>query len=104
MNTTTTHPLLAPRHVRAAAPHASIEWEEMPSFARRMVPMDLNKPASAPAPIVRPSKASDFNTAWGVTMPASLDTQRSSTPFREAIQGLATREVDEPELFKHFFG
>jgi hypothetical protein len=49
-------------------------------------------------------QATDFNTAWGVTMPAHLDTVPQPAMFEEAISGLVTREVDEPELFKHFFG
>ncbi len=100
MNTHTPHPL-APRHVRAAAQHATIEWEDTPSLAPRMVPMDM-RPA-APTPTLR-AQAADFNTAWGVTMPAHLDTTPQPAPFRETIRGLVTREVDEPELFKHFFG
>jgi hypothetical protein len=100
MNTHTAHPL-APRHVRAAAQHATIEWEDMPPIAPRMVPMDLQRAKSGP--MLR-AQAADFNTAWGVTMPAHFDTTAQAAPFREAIRGLVTREVDEPELFKHFFG
>jgi len=48
--------------------------------------------------------AKEFNTAWGVTMPAELVTAPAAKPFNETIRGLAMREVDEPELFKHFFG
>lgn len=57
----------------------------------------------AASPMLR-AQAADFNAAWGVTMPAHLDTTAQATPYREAIRGLVTREVDEPELFKHFFG
>lgn len=52
----------------------------------------------------RRNPAQEFNSAWGVTMPADLATMPSPAPFREAIRGLVTREVHEPELFKHFFG
>ncbi len=48
--------------------------------------------------------AADFNTAWGVTMPAELDALPTPQPFREAMHGLAMREVNEPDLFRHFFG
>lgn len=48
--------------------------------------------------------AMEFNTAWGATQPAALDGSPTPPPFREAIQGLVTREVDEPELFRQFFG
>lgn len=50
------------------------------------------------------NSAVEFNSAWGVTMPAELAQTPSPAPFRETIRGLVTREVDEPELFKHFFG
>ncbi|MET0334080.1 MAG: hypothetical protein ABW190_07390 [Rhizobacter sp.] len=52
----------------------------------------------------RRNAAVDFNSAWGVTMPADLAQTPSPAPFRETIRGLVTREVNEPELFKHFFG
>lgn len=99
-------------HTQAANPLASryptvnsndaIEWEEMPSIAPRMVQMDL-RPATA-KPVVMRTQATDFNTAWGVTMPAHLEPTSQPAAFHEAIRGLVTREVDEPELFKHFFG
>lgn len=47
--------------------------------------------------------AQDFNTAWGVTMPADLAAAQPE-PYHEPIRGLVTREVNEPELFKLFFG
>jgi len=97
-HTHTAHPL-APRYP-ASAPKDTIEWEEMPSFAPRLVPMDAQRPAQ---PMLR-TQASDFNTAWGVTMPAHLDTTPQPTPFRETIRGLVTREMNEPDLFKQFFG
>ncbi|MBX3622488.1 MAG: hypothetical protein KF891_21180 [Rhizobacter sp.] len=58
----------------------------------------------------RRNAAMEFNTAWGVTMPADLATLPAATatlapnPFREPIRGLVTREVDEPGLFEQFFG
>jgi hypothetical protein len=59
-------------------------------------PNDLVIPAS--------TSAADFNTAWGVTMPAALDTLPEPVPFQETLPGVAMREVNEPDLFKHFFG
>ena len=101
MNRTHTqaHPL-APRYP-AGAPKDTIEWEEMPSLAPRQVPMQPSR--AQPSPVQR-TEASDFNSAWGVTMPAHLDPTPQPTPFRETIRGLATREMNEPELFKQFFG
>lgn len=52
----------------------------------------------------RRNAAMEFNSAWGVTMPADLAPLPTPTPFREPIRGLVTREVNEPELFEHFFG
>lgn len=48
--------------------------------------------------------AAEFNTSWGVTMPADLDALPEPPPFRETIPGVAMREVNEPDLFRHFFG
>ncbi|MEO8154753.1 MAG: hypothetical protein ABI605_16940 [Rhizobacter sp.] len=93
------HPL-APRYP-GGVPKDTIEWEEMPSLSPRLVPMGANR--AQPGPMLR-TQAIDFNTAWGVTMPAHLDITPQPAPFRETIRGLVTREVDEPELFKHFFG
>jgi hypothetical protein len=86
--------------VSAAAHSNFLTLEDsMPALALRMQPMDLQP--SAPALRLM---AIDFNSAWGVTMPAYLDTTPQATPFREAIRGLVTREVHEPDLFEHFFG
>ena len=100
-----THPQaaqpLAPRHLGAPRSDA-IEWEEMPSLvAPRLVPMNVQR---TPAQPMLRTQVSDFNTAWGVTMPAHLDTTPQATPYRETIRGLVTREVNEPDLFKQFFG
>ena len=46
----------------------------------------------------------EFNADWGVTMPVSLDDGPVGFPFREPLDGLATREIDEPELFHRLFG
>lgn len=54
--------------------------------------------------LARRNTAQDFNSAWGATMPADLVTTQQASPYREAIRGLVTREVHEPELLKLFFG
>jgi len=38
-----------------------------------------------------------------VTMPAALDPITESGPFQETLSGLATRELREPDVFRHFF-
>jgi hypothetical protein len=62
----------------------------------------MNTPRSHDA-LARRNAAQDFNNAWGATMPADLAVQQTA-PYHEAIRGLVTREVDEPELLKLFFG
>ena len=68
---------LSPRYP-AGAPQDTIEWEEMPSLVEpRPVPMKAQR---TPALAMLRTQASDFNTAWGVTMPAHLDTTPQATP------------------------
>jgi len=102
MNRTHTSTAHALARYPATAQHDAIEWEEIPPIAPRLVPMDL-RPTTA-RPVVMRTQATDFDTAWGVTMPAHLDTVPQAAKFHEAIHGLVTLEVDEPDLFKHFFG
>ncbi len=74
---------------RSSPPPAAgaIEWEELPSLAQRVRQTPIG-PASAP---------------WDATRPADLDAAPVSQPFRE-LQGVAIREVNEPDVFRHFFG
>ncbi len=55
-------------------------------------------------PTAHRNAAQEFNAAWGVTMPAELGPMPGPAPYREAIRGLVTREVHEPEVFRLFFG
>jgi hypothetical protein len=74
---------------RPLAPAGGIEWEELPSLA-----------SSIGRPFVGTS-----NGPWDSTRPAALDpTAAPSQPFREPLQGVAIREVTEPDIFRHFFG
>jgi hypothetical protein len=66
----------------------AIEWEELPSLAG-----SLGKRI-----------ATATNAPWDATCPAELDTAAPSTPFREPVDGVAVREVNEPDVFRHFFG
>ena len=74
----------------AALPQGSIEWEELPSLAQRVRQRDTAS-VGAPAP-------------WDSTRPAELERAAPSQPFREPLQGVAIREVTEPDVFRHFFG
>jgi hypothetical protein len=73
---------------RRLPPAGAIEWEELPSLALRVRP---NLPATAGVP-------------WDSTRPAELEAATVSEPFCEPMQGVAIREVTEPDVFRHFFG
>jgi hypothetical protein len=69
-------------------PPGAIEWEELPSLAQRVRHAPATGPASSP---------------WDATRPAELESAPASQPFRE-LKGVAIREVNEPDVFRHFFG
>ena len=99
MNTLRPQQYLAATH-RAIAHSGAIEWEELPSLAgslaeRRRAAADASN---------RAFSRSEFGAAWSATMPAGLDPLREPEPFRETLNGMATREVHEPDVFRHFFG
>lgn len=77
----------------------ALEWEELPSLAdslaQRLVMLgERHGAASRPGP----------PGGWAATMPAEFEPPLPSEPFREVLSGLATREVNEPDVFRHFFG
>ncbi len=72
---------------RTPLPAGGIEWEELPSLVQRV----------RPGPAVA-------GTTWDATRPAGLEPMSTSLPFREPLQGVAIREVMEPDVFRHFFG
>ncbi len=97
------HSHKATRHVPAhhAAPITdAIEWEELPSFAdsltQRLVVLGSRPLADRVEAATSP--------AWIETMAADLDLAAPSEPFRETLEGLESREVFEPEVFRLFFG
>lgn len=77
----------------------AIEWEELPSFAdslsHRLVTLGTRRGAD---------DADTAPVAWAETMASSLDMLPPSEPFREPLEGLQTREVHEPDIFRLFFG
>ena len=80
----------------------AIEWEELPSLTQRVI----HRP-STPARGANDSRfhnSMSFDAPWSATMPVALDPIPPSQPFVERLDGLATREVVEPDLFQHFFG
>ena len=73
---------------RPMPPNDGIEWEDMPSRA-----------------VQRAEARQDVDEDWTNTMPASLmEVASPPRPFREPLDGLSMREMDEPEIFQHFFG
>jgi len=84
MNTaTTTTPLQGQR-----TPDMSIAWEAQPSLQHLVVRHD----GVADAP------------TWAETMPVSLEAMNAPVVFREPLEGLSVRDIDEPEIFAVFFG
>jgi len=83
MNTAKISPLTAQR-----TPDMSIAWEAQPSLQHLVVRTD----SAAEAP------------TWAETMPASLEAVSAPVVFREPLEGLSVRDIDEPEIFKVFFG
>ena len=73
-----------------ALPPAAIEWEELPSLAQR-VRQAPSRLAAHRRRGTRPARPSSSSGAV-------------SQPFREPLKGVAIREVNEPDVFRHFFG
>jgi hypothetical protein len=91
---------------RAAARIDTIEWEELPSLTGLL---SKSLAAAGARHIAGQTEAGAFDSTsrfnvWTETMPSSLDQLEPSMPFRETIQGLITREVTEPDVFRQFFG
>jgi hypothetical protein len=94
-----------------AAPAGGIEWEELPSLAGsltdRLVILGkrhLGEAAANAARVRAGVFAPTAGTPWDSTRPAELEAAIESSPFREPIDGVAMREVLEPDVFRHFFG
>ena len=79
--------ILAPRGSKA--PDGGIEWEVQPSLQHLVVRTDA---AYHDAP------------NWAETMPVSFDSLNEPVKFREPLEGLSVRDIDEPEIFRVFFG
>lgn len=84
-----------------AAPRSdAIEWEELPSFADSLTQRLVIRGSRPLAQRVEAATA----PAWIETMAAELEVIEPSEPFRETLEGLDSREVFEPEVFRLFFG
>ena len=92
-------------------PAEPFEWEELPSLAnvvvRRHVPSGSYTLAAELVAEARTRLRSEpsFAPVWIETKPADLDPLVPSAPLRETeVGGLDSREIVEPDLFRHFFG
>jgi hypothetical protein len=72
-------------------PDMSIAWEAQPSLQHLVVRAD------------DPHHDADVPT-WAETMPVSLEAMSAPVVFREPLEGLSVRDIDEPEIFQVFFG
>ena len=66
-------------------PDMSIDWECQPSLQHRVV-------------------RTEATPSWAETMPAELDGIDEPVLFREPLEGLSMRDINEPEIFRLFFG
>jgi len=73
----------------ARAPEGGIDWEFQPSMQHLVKRTQAARPDA---------------TVWAETMPATLDEFNQPVVFREPLEGLAMRDIDEPEIFLAFFG
>jgi len=93
---------------RVVANADALEWEELPSLAsslsQRLVHRGIGQTRSAQS---RGANDSSFiapgASPWDNTMPVPFEPAPVSQPFREALPGLAAREVFEDGVFQHFF-
>ena len=94
----------------ASAARDAIEWEELPSLAGSLAHRPVARGAlsrAAAGAAATFDAGSDGAAPWNSTLAATFDALPStppSQPFREALSGLSMREVNEPDVFQHFFG
>jgi hypothetical protein len=70
-------------------PDMSIDWEFQPSL-QHLVKRSDDDSQDAPS--------------WAETMPVPFEAQQEPAAFREPFHGLSVRDIDEPEIFRVFFG
>ena len=71
-------------------PDMSIDWEFQPSLQHLVKRADAGPQDDAPT--------------WAETMPATFEATHEPVTFREPLEGLSVRDIDEPEIFRVFFG
>jgi hypothetical protein len=87
MNTNTLSRISSLRHPRPA--DMSIAWEFLPSL-QHLIDTKEHTPRDHPI--------------WADTMPCAFDAMETSEQFSEPMEGLSVREMNEPEIFKAYFG
>ena len=71
------------------APEMTIDWEAQPSL-HHLVKRSDDGSADVPT--------------WAETMPVPFEAMHEPVNFCEPLQGLSMRDLDEPEIFRVFFG
>lgn len=93
---------------RAVAHGDAIEWEELPSLAstlaQRLTTRGAWRRGATAHADVPDTTVPGSLSPWDATLPVEFDALPPSEPFSESLSGLATREVLEPGVFRHFFG
>ena len=92
-------------------PAEPFEWEELPSLAnvvlRRHVPSGSYTLAAMLVAEARTRLGNEpsVSPVWLETAPSALDPLMPSGPLTETeLGGLDSREILEPDVFRHFFG
>ena len=103
------HPFAQP--LRSLTRSGAIEWEELPSLAdsltERLVVLGTRHRDAIAAAQARArafERAAISGHAWEATRPAAFEPERPSQPLCEPLDGMAIREVVEPDVFRHFLG
>lgn len=93
-----------PLEIGRSTMNGDLEWDELPvvadSIARRLARvLERHRREGT-------SHSADDALAprWSRSQAAEFDALPMSAPFHEAMQGLATREVNDPAVFRYFFG
>ena len=68
---------------------AGFDWEFLPSLQHL---------------VVRTESAHQDAPTWVETMPVSFDSLNEPVQFLEPLEGMSMRDIDEPEIFRVFFG
>ncbi len=78
-------------------PDMTIDWEVQPSLQHLVKRVDE-------APQDAPTWAETMPAPFAETLPVPFEAMPAPVTFREPLEGLAMRDLDEPEIFRVFFG